>query len=130
MTTQLLYLDSSALVKLVLLEPESEALRAVLTAWPRTVSSSLAQVEAIRAVRRYSSVPPLLADAEQVVASTEILDLSADLLRMDPPNLRSLDAIHLASALSLGNELEGLVTYDDRLAQAARVAGVSVLQPR
>jgi predicted nucleic acid-binding protein len=50
--------------------------------------------------------------------------------RLDPPTLRSLDALHLAAALDLGDDLEGVVTYDERLAEAAMSNGVAVVAPR
>ncbi len=50
--------------------------------------------------------------------------------RLDPPALRSLDAVHLAAALDLGDELDGLVTYDVRLAEAAKANGVAVVTPQ
>ena len=87
-----------------------------------------------RAVGRVSTDPAVQARAEQVLGGMDLLTLEPDILRvaahLSPPTLRSLDAIHLASALSLGADLGGLVTYDERLAEAARAAGITVLQPR
>lgn len=129
-----LYLDSSAMVKLVVVEAESDALQAFIVNWRRRISSSLARIEVPRAVRRLSPDSAVQARAERLVDDTDQVpldqDVPRDAARLAPVPLRSLDAIHLASALSLGANLGGIVTYDDRLAEAARTAGVSVLQPR
>lgn len=127
------YVDSSALVKLVRQEPESLAFRRWLAQGAgRVVASDLVRTELIRAVRRASSQD--LATAHAVLDTVALTAVSRALFdsaaRLEPPALRSLDAIHLASALDLGDELEGLVTYDDRLAEAARAYGVVVVQPR
>lgn len=128
------YLDSSAMVKMVVVEAESEALQALIADWQRRISSSLARVEVPRAVRRLSPDPAVQARAERLVDDTDQVPLDQDVLRnaarLAPVPLRSLDAIHLASALSLGASLGGIVTYDDRLAEAARTTGCTVLQPR
>lgn len=126
------YLDSSALVKLVIDEPESVALHAWMAASERTaISNDLARTEVLRAVRL--SEPALAGGVRSVLDSIELIDIPASAFdaagRLSPPGLRSLDALHLASALGLGDELEGLVTYDARLAEAARANGVSVLAP-
>ena len=126
-------LDSSALVKLVLDEPESAALETWLSARvPLTVTASdLVRVEVIRAVARTGSagVPrarALLAGVDLVPMSPDVLEVAADLA---PPSLRSLDAVHLATALSLGSALDAFVVYDERLAQAATDAGLPVITP-
>jgi len=126
-------LDSSALVKLVLEEPESAALEAWLSgrALITVTVSELARVEVIRAVSRADSagIPTartLLAGVDLVPVTRDLLESAAELR---PPSLRSLDAVHLASALSLGPALEAFVVYDDRLAQAAVDAGLPVVAP-
>jgi predicted nucleic acid-binding protein len=128
------YLDSSALIKLVVHEAESDALRRFLRAWPSRVSSALAAVEVPRAVRRLSTDARAQGLAQRVLAATTLLGVDETILAaaaaLEPVTLRSLDAIHLASALALGSELGGLVTYDERLAGAARAAGVAVHAPR
>lgn len=133
-STKRLYLDSSALVKLVVPEAESGALRGLLGAWPRRFSSALAAVEVVRAARLYSSAPALMRRASQLLARLVLIDVTADVLAhaasAEPATLRSLDTIHLASALSLGRDLGGFVTYDEHLAEAARAAGIPVLAPR
>lgn len=128
------YLDSSALVKLVVAEPESEALEHELRAWTDGASSSLAWVELARAVRRRlgDDGPSLvelwsaLAASAEVPISDEVIGIAA---RLDPARLGSLDAIHLASALSLGDAVGALITYDDVLESAAQDAGVRTLSP-
>lgn len=126
------YLDTSALVKLVVAEPETAALRSWLSAADRDlVASDLVRTELMRAVRRF--VPERAPQARQVLDSITLLDVTGAVFtaagRLDPPALRSLDAIHLAAALDLGDDLDGLVTYDDRLAEAATANGVTVLAP-
>jgi predicted nucleic acid-binding protein len=125
------YLDSSALIKLVVPEPETAALRSELARWRRHASSALARTEVVRAAARVDAVARrharlVVETLTLIAASVEILDRAADL---EPPALRSLDALHLASALSLEQALGPMVTYDTRLAEAARAAGISVVAP-
>ena len=133
MTVELLYLDSSAIVKLVAREPETDALVERLRTGADLVSSALARVEVGRAVRR-AGIPGVdLPRAEAVLDAIALLRIDEAILHaaglMDPPDIRSLDAIHLASALSLGEALGALVTYDAQLASAARTSGLEVLAP-
>ncbi|MCA0437289.1 MAG: type II toxin-antitoxin system VapC family toxin [Austwickia sp.] len=125
------YLDTSALVKLVVAEPESDALRTWLVQQVDPVTSDLARTELARAVRRVA--PDLMPAARGVLDVLTILTLDAEIFeaagRLDPAELRSLDAVHLASALSLGDDLTAVVTYDDRQAAAATAYGVSVIAP-
>ena len=129
----LLYLDSSAIVKMVLRETESPALLAVLPRFAGIVSSSLAAVEVHRAVRRAPQDPALLQRSRQVLAGIDLLRLDDAILsaaaELEPPLLRTLDALHLASALSLGDDLSVMAVYDGRLADAARSIGLEVLSP-
>lgn len=85
-------------------------------------------------MRRYAAQPRAERTAERVLSGVGQLTLDADTLtmaaRLEPITVRSLDALHLAAALSLGDELAGMVTYDERLAGAARQAGVMVYAPR
>jgi predicted nucleic acid-binding protein len=125
------YLDTSALVKFVVRESESAA----LLRWARThslASSDLARTELVRAVRRVD--PAAVTAAREVLASVHLIRLTPDVLdaaaRLAPDTLRSLDAIHLSSALALGDDLESFVTYDDRQAEAAQLRGVVVYKPR
>ena len=127
----LLYLDSSALVKLVVSEPESRALRDLLRSWPERVSSVIARVEVVRAARRIGSRASRL--AEEVVDRLTLVELDDVVLQRaasaEPSHLRTLDAIHLATALSLGDDLSALCGYDSRLADAAASSGIEVLSP-
>lgn len=126
------YLDTSALVKLVVAEPETDALRAWLgAARAELVSSDLARTELLRAVRR--AAPDRLVRAREVLDAVTLIDVTTQLFeeaaRIGPPSLRTLDAIHLAVALDLGDDLETVVTYDERLGEAAAVNGVATSAP-
>lgn len=127
------YLDSSALLKLVLAEQETAALENALERWPERVSSVLLPIECRRIVLRAGSPPAVAAKLEQELARVTTIRLDEPVQRLaaaiGPGRLRSLDAIHLASALSIGDYPEAFVTYDDRLATAARAAGLHVLTP-
>lgn len=133
MSGELLYLDSSALVKLVLPEAESTALLESLAAWPSRVTSELARVEVMRAARRVSVETEVEQRAEEVMASIHLLRLDGDILdraaRLEPRTLRSLDALHLASALSLGEDLGAIAIYDHGFATAAAAIGLTILSP-
>ena len=129
----MVYLDSSAIIKLVVAEPESEALRAYLTDRKERVASGLARVEVFRALRRaHGGTPTLLHRADEVLEGIALVAVDEPVLRdaagLEPRPLRSLDAIHLATALSLG-DLDAVVTYDRRLATAAAEAGLEVASP-
>lgn len=127
------YLDTSALVKLVVAERDTQALRAWLSEANRDpVAANLVRTELLRAVRRVA--PDRVLQARAVLDSITLTDLPTSLFehagRLDPVGLRSLDALHLAAALDLGDDLESMVTYDDRLADAARSNGVAVTAPK
>lgn len=128
----MLYLDSSAIVKLVLTEAESDALHVYLAEHSEHVSSKLAHVEVLRALRRASKHPLALEHAERILSRTILVAIDEPLLAaaaaLKPQDLRSLDAIHLATALSLEG-LDALVTYDRRLRDAAKGAGLTVASP-
>lgn len=126
------YADTSALVKLVIAEPESSAFRSWLAdVQPQVVAADLVRTELVRAVRR--AAPERAITAREVLDSVTLIAVSTAAFeeagRLDPPALRSLDAIHVAVALGLGDELEGMLAYDDRLAQAAIAHGIPVLSP-
>ena len=127
------YLDSSAIMKLIAPERESTALEAALAHWPDWVSSRLAAVECRRALLRVRAGAALTARADDVLGAITLVGIDEPVLRLAESAgdgvLRTLDAVHLATALSLGDLPEAFVTYDDRLAAAARRAGLSVLQP-
>ena len=129
-----LYLDSSALVKLVQREAESDALRRFLRLQRtnRLVTSTLARVEVVRAV--LAGGPLAIAKArrqlsrlDQILLSPELLDRAATLA--PALKLRSLDAIHLAATQVIGDELRAIVTYDLRMTDAARSLALSVEAP-
>ena len=125
------YLDTSALTKLVVAEAESKALRAWFKTERDPVACDLARTELLRAVRR--SAPDRLLQARAVLDSLTLIEVTPSIFeqagRLDPPILRSLDAIHLAAALDLGDDLDSVVTYDDRLAEAASLNGIPVTAP-
>lgn len=128
----MIYLDSSAIVKLVLPEPESDALRDFLASDEDHVSSGLAQLEVQRTVRRVDDTEDRRRTAKRVLARVSLIKIDGPILAqaasLDPPGLRSLDAIHLATALSL-DRLDALVTYDRRLRDAASDAGLATASP-
>lgn len=132
MNPELLYIDSSALVKLVLPEPESLALLELLAAWPQRISSTLTRVEVLRTVRRVGD-EKAYRRAEEVLARVGLLRIDDAVLDtaalLEPQQLRTLDAIHLASALSVREQLGGMAVYDSRLARAATLSGVPVMAP-
>jgi uncharacterized protein len=134
MSGALLYLDSSALVKLVLPEAESGALLESLSAWPARITSELARVEVVRAARRATAHPAIEQRAEEVLAGLFLLKIDNEILRgaarLEPRTLRSLDAVHLASALSLGADLGAIATYDASMATAAAAYRLEVLAPQ
>ena len=126
------YVDTSALVKLVVAEEQTEHLRTwIEQTAPDLVASDLVRTELMRAVRR--AAPNRVVRAREVLESIILIEVTRAVFeaagRLDPPDLRSPDAVHLAAALDLGDDLEGVVTYDERLATAAMANGVAVLAP-
>ena len=129
-----LYLDSSALVKLVVAEPESPALRRYLRQYStdQRVSSELVRVEVVRAV--LAAGPSAIVQSRRwfsrlyLFAMDRALLERAAVLAPGPP-LRSLDAIHLATAQLVGNELRAVVTYDRRMLATAGTLGLAVATP-
>ena len=128
-----LYLDTSALVKIVVAEPESNALANYLRAFPSDsrFTSALARTELVRAVGRRGSNDSI-AHARRVLGRLDLIPLTNRLLdnagMLMPPELRTLDAIHLSSAMT-APELRAFVTYDGRLARAATHAGIEIVAP-
>lgn len=125
------YLDSSAAVKLIVREPESEALERWLRPYDVLASSTLLRTELLRAVRR--GAPRRIAQVRAALTAftlravdDEILDAAGDI---PPTSIRSLDAIHLATALRLADELDAIVTYDRRMMEAAGLLGLPVASP-
>lgn len=131
MSVRVFYLDSSAFVKTILDEPESLELKGFLEQSSQVVSSALLETEVRRAAMRFD--PRYLQVAEQRLRFISRIDVTRDILviagSLRPIGLRSLDAIHLATALALGAELEVIVTYDVRMAEAATTLGLSVQNP-
>jgi hypothetical protein len=125
------YVDSSALVKLVVREPESSALRQYLRRRPPLVASALAQAEVTRAVLPLGAAA--LRQARKVLARIELVRVNSRVLTiagtLEPQALRTLDAIHLATASLFGESLARLVCYDERMASAAEALGWSVDTP-
>lgn len=126
-----IYLDASAAVKLVVSEPESASVRRFVAGQVTRVSSRILAVELMRAVARASSAS--LDQARSLLEVMEFVELDVEIAeraaRLEPVGLRSLDAIHLASALVLGDELDAFITYDARQAHAARALGLTVEAP-
>lgn len=126
------YLDSSAIVKLVVTEPESATLRRYLRRRRPLVTSALARAEVARALLPLGQTAVLRGQAvlsrlELIRISDRILAAAGTLL---PAELRTLDAIHVATAQQLGCDLARVVTYDERMDAAARATGCSVIAPR
>lgn len=125
------YVDSSALVKLAVQEPESQALRRYLTRRKPLASSALARVEVARALMPLGE--QALGRGDEVLSRIDLLRINERVLHaaaaLPPTELRSLDAIHLATAQQFGGELRQIVTYDDRMASAAEALGWRVVKP-
>ena len=126
-----IYVDSSAVVKLAVREPESASLRRYLGRHQPLVSSALARTEVVRALLPVG--PDAVRRGREVLARVDLLRINDRVLDtaglLAPADLRSLDAIHLASAEQLGSDLQGFVTYDERLASAAAGRGFRVIRP-
>lgn len=125
------YLDSSAIVKLAVREPESLALRRYLRRRQPLVSSALARTEVLRALLPAGDAA--MARGRAVLQRLDLVRVNDRILNaagaLRPPDLRSLDAIHLATAQELGGELSALITYDGRMAAAAAHLGYRIVQP-
>ena len=128
----MIYLDTSAVLKLILDEEHSAAFRAFLAQHPvPAVSSVLLAIETRRAVQR--NLPAVLPRADLVLGRVGLVGLSDAIVesagRLPEPGLRSLDAIHVATALLLREEIEVVVAYDKRLLAAAEAYGLPVAAP-
>jgi len=128
-----IYVDTSALVKLVVVEAESMALRSYFESFPGDTqfTAAVTRTELVRAVARQGSIEVIenarlaLTKLDLVAITNRLLDAAATIR---PPELRTLDAIHLAAART-APELRAMVTYDSRLAEAAASAGLVVVAP-
>lgn len=126
------YLDTSAAVKLVVAEKGSTALLRWLMGHDGLIASSdLLRTELLRVTRR--AAPGHMVQARAVLDSLVLLTLTASICEraalLEPDTLRSLDALHIAASLELGDELEGLVTYDERMMAGAQALGIRVFAP-
>lgn len=127
-----LYLDGSAFVKLVVEETESAAVRTFLASHDaRRVSSTLLRTESLRAVRHLG--PDALATVREGLRRVDLIGIDDRILDaagiLEPQVLRTLDAIHLATAMAVGDDLEAILTYDERMIDAARLMGLSTVTP-
>jgi predicted nucleic acid-binding protein len=132
----MIYFDSCALVKLLVTEAETAALQEYLAtkASVPQVTAELARAEVVRVVRRaapkdlalHAAAAELVDRLDQVALARELLDEAGNVA---DPHVRTLDAIHLAAALRLAEALTAFVTYDHRLAAAARSVGLPVQAP-
>jgi predicted nucleic acid-binding protein len=129
--SQLAYVDASAFIKLVLDEPESQAFEDASRPFEWT-SSAILEVEAAVCVRRRQ--PALVDDVRALLGSVRLIEIDAQVRQvacgLPDPGLRALDAIHLATALSLGERCGAFFAYDDRLIAVARAHGLTVTVPR
>lgn len=125
------YLDTSAVGRVLLGEPDAGAILAVLGAFDQRVASRLMRVE----LRRLALREGVLADADQLLAGVALVPLDDDLLAvaetLPPSTVATLDALHLATAVRLASAdmLDAVMTYDHRLAEGARQRGLEVLAP-
>lgn len=128
----MIYLDSTALVKLVLPEPESAALFQFLESHPERVTSAVTRIEVMRVIRRATRSARALERADQALDRIAIVAVDDEVIagaaRLDPAALQSLDAIHIATALSLPL-LDAFVSYDPQLCAAAVQLGCAIASP-
>jgi predicted nucleic acid-binding protein len=132
MAGRVAYLDSSAFVKLVIAEPESEALKLALVRWPERASAALLRTEVVRALRR-SGNERHVGQARRLLRAVHLIGIDGPLLDragdLQPAGMRSLDAIHLAAALAISPDLGVMFVYDSRLGEAAEACGIEVDAP-
>jgi len=127
----LVYADTSALAKLILDEPEAHSVARFLDDVDVLITSRLTQIEIVRAASRHPhpTEDSLARMMERLVFRELTSDIAAAAAGLQPPELRSLDAIHLATAIEFSSELDAFLTYDKRLAAAARQHGLTVAAP-
>ena len=125
------YLDTSAFLKLMTTEDESNALREWFSSHESVWSSQLLRTEVQRAGARLGIDADVVEDALETISL--VLPSVATFFiagRLTPSSLRSLDAVHLATAMEIGEDLDGVVAYDERLIEAARAHLLNVVSPR
>lgn len=125
-----LYLDASAIVKLVLVEAETPAMQRWFVEAAYAVTSEIGVIETRRAAARR---PHDAGHRERILRDVEVIEMTPEIAAaaaaVQPLQVRTLDAIHLATAMAMAAELDAFVTYDDRLAEAARSVGLPVIRP-
>jgi hypothetical protein len=127
------YVDTSALVKLLKAESETEAFRAALVDWPVQVASELIRVEAICTARRLGDVD-VLERAQAALERISLIPISAEIIELateaHSPPLRAMDAIHLATAITVRDDVGAMFVYDQDLHAAAKTQELNPLAPR
>ncbi len=127
------YIDASALVKLFKAEPETEAFRAALSDWPVQVASELIRVEAACTARRLGG-NDVLQRAHAALERISLIPISPEIIELATdeyvPALRAMDAIHLATALAMREDLGAVFVYDNDLHAAAAARQLNALAPR
>ncbi|WP_307814438.1 type II toxin-antitoxin system VapC family toxin [Glycomyces sp. YM15] len=127
----MIYLDASALLTLVVKRDGHEELSDFIGGYPSVpmATSSIGLIETVRNTRRYGQFPRLMAELElmcgELAVNDEIRDLAADL----PGNIRALDAIHVATALTVSEFLTAMVSYDRRMLDIAKEQGLPIASP-
>jgi predicted nucleic acid-binding protein len=126
------YIDASALVKLFKAERETEAFRATLGDWPVQVASELIRVEAVCTARRLGD-EDVLARANEAIERINLIPISPEIIELatgaHTPPLRAMDAIHLATALTMRGDLGAFFAYDSDLSTAASAHQLNSLAP-
>jgi predicted nucleic acid-binding protein len=125
-----IYIDSSAILKMIIKEKESDAIISIVRA--RFITSEISRVEVIRAVLRHE--PSALKSAAQVLKNINYVKIDSQTLVQaerlpDRINLRALDAIHIAVAAKMGLKINSILTYDKQMAKAAKALGFEVMAP-
>jgi predicted nucleic acid-binding protein len=127
-----IYLDASAFVKLIVDAPESRAMQHFLAGQHgRYISSALLRTEAMRAAARHG--PEALGVAREALGRVDLVSIDDRILDsaglLHPDKLRSLDAVHVATALTIGDDLSVIVTYDEHMIRAASLMGLRTATP-
>ena len=127
----MIYLDASAIVKLVVAEPETPVLRRYLRGHRDRITSDLAVTEVLRAAARHDE--SVVVRADEVLSRLDRMRVTPRIAeragRLDPSELRTLDALHVATALEISGDLDALVAYDQRLLEAASVHRLPTVSP-